>query len=70
MPLNVESLSSHEKTVLLARLASKLTVCARDTYEVGTDRVRILKYFAHTTNSCIASQMRLGTICWEPKAIH
>ena len=39
MPLNVESLSSHEKTVLVARLASELTVCARDTYEVGTDRV-------------------------------
>lgn len=39
MPLNVESLSSHAKTVLLARLANALTICARDTYEVGTDRV-------------------------------
>lgn len=39
MPLNAESLSNHEKTVLLARLANTLTICARDTYEVGTDRV-------------------------------
>ena len=39
MALNVESLSNHEKTVLLARLANTLTICARDTYEVGTDRV-------------------------------
>ena len=39
MSLNVDSLSNHEKTVLLARLASELTICARETYEVGTDRV-------------------------------
>jgi len=38
MPLNVESLSNHAKTVLLARLASTLTICARDTYEARTDR--------------------------------
>ena len=28
MLLNVESLSNHEKTVLLARLANELTICA------------------------------------------
>jgi hypothetical protein len=39
MPLNEASLSNHEKTVLLAGLAYALTICARDTYEVGTDRV-------------------------------
>jgi hypothetical protein len=39
MLLNVESLSDHAKTVLLARLACTLTICARDTYEVGTERV-------------------------------
>lgn len=39
MPVNVDSLSSHEKTVLLVRLSNELTICARDTYEVGTDRV-------------------------------
>ena len=39
MSLNVESMSNHAKTVLLARLASTLTICARDIYEVGTDRV-------------------------------
>jgi len=35
MPLN----TNHQKTVLLVRLACELTICARDTYEVGTDRV-------------------------------
>lgn len=39
MSLNVESMSNHAKTVLLARLARTLTMCARDTYEVETDRV-------------------------------
>jgi hypothetical protein len=32
-------MSKHAKTVLLASLASTLTICARDTYEVGTHRV-------------------------------
>lgn len=39
MGLNVESLSNHAKTVFLTRLANVLTICARDTYEVGTERV-------------------------------
>lgn len=39
MSLNAESLSNHAKTVFLARLAHVLTVYARDTYEVGTERV-------------------------------
>lgn len=39
MPLNVESLSNHAKTLLLASLASEVTICARDTYEVGTNQV-------------------------------
>jgi hypothetical protein len=39
MPLNVESLSMRARTVLLARLAHTLTICARNTYEMGTDRV-------------------------------
>lgn len=39
MTLNVESLSNRQKAELLARLAYTLTICARDTYEVGTDRV-------------------------------
>ena len=39
MGLNVESLSNQAKTVLLTRLANVLTICARDTYEVGTERV-------------------------------
>jgi len=39
MPLNLESLSGAAKTALLARLAHTLTICARDTYEVGTEDV-------------------------------
>jgi hypothetical protein len=39
MSRNVESLSNREEAVLLARLANALTICARDTYETGTDRV-------------------------------
>ncbi len=39
MSLNIESLSSAPKTALLARIAYTLTVCARDTYEVGTEDV-------------------------------
>ncbi len=39
MPLNIESLSDDARTALLARIAHTLTVCARDTYEVGTENV-------------------------------
>jgi hypothetical protein len=39
MPLNLESLSVGAKTALLARLANTLTICARHTYEVGTENV-------------------------------
>jgi hypothetical protein len=39
MSLNIESLSPAAKIALLARIAHTLTVCARDTYEVGTDNV-------------------------------
>jgi len=36
MPLNIETLSNDARTILLARLACELTICARETYEVGT----------------------------------
>ncbi len=39
MSSNTESLSKAAKTALLARIAHALTVCARDTYEVGTENV-------------------------------
>jgi hypothetical protein len=39
MELNLASLSKHERTLFLARLASELTVCARTTYEVGAEGV-------------------------------
>jgi hypothetical protein len=37
--LDVESISNQARTALLASLSSTLTICARDTYEAGTDRV-------------------------------
>ena len=39
MPLNLESLSDDAKTAYLARITHTLTICARDTYEVGTENV-------------------------------
>ena len=39
MPLSVESLSDDAKTTLLARIVHTLTICARDTYEIGTENV-------------------------------
>ena len=38
MPLDhLESLSYDAKTALLARIAHTLTICVRDTYEIGTE---------------------------------
>jgi hypothetical protein len=39
MPFQLESLSDTTKTALLARLAHTLTICARHTYEIGTENV-------------------------------
>ena len=39
MPINLESLSSTAQRAFLARLAHALAICARDTYEVGTENV-------------------------------
>jgi hypothetical protein len=39
LPLNLESLSDDAKTPYLARIAHTLTICARDTYEFGTENV-------------------------------
>jgi hypothetical protein len=37
--VDINSLSRSARMVLLARIAHALTVCARSTYEVGTDSV-------------------------------
>lgn len=39
MSLSIESLSNIAKAELLARIAHRLTVCARHSYKVGTDSV-------------------------------
>jgi hypothetical protein len=37
--VDLESLSEAAQTALLARIAHTLTICARDTYEIGTENV-------------------------------
>jgi hypothetical protein len=37
--IKTKSLSPSARTALLARIAHVLTICARDTYEVGTEKV-------------------------------
>jgi hypothetical protein len=37
--MNTKSLSPTERTAILARIASELTICARDTYEAGTENI-------------------------------
>ena len=39
MAMNTQSLSDSARISLLARIAHSLTICARDTYEVGTDNI-------------------------------
>ena len=39
MAMNTQSLSDSARIALLARIAHSLTICARDTYEVGTDNI-------------------------------
>jgi len=39
MAINLESVPDISETVLLTRIAHTLTICARDTYEVGTEHV-------------------------------
>jgi hypothetical protein len=39
MVRKTDSLSHQEKTMRLLRLSHALTICARDTYETGTQRV-------------------------------
>ena len=48
MAMNIRSLPHGQRTELLARLAHTLTICARDTYEVGTENVvepRVLRAY-------------------------
>lgn len=39
MAINLESVPDSAETALLTRIAHTLTICARDTYEVGTENV-------------------------------
>jgi len=39
MAINLESVPDSAKPALLTRIAHTLTICARDTYEVGTEHV-------------------------------
>jgi gamma-glutamyl phosphate reductase len=60
MALNLESLSDDEKTALLGRIAHTLTVCARDTYEIGTENVlnpQILRAYNELLHQVIGSML-------------
>jgi hypothetical protein len=63
MPLNLESLSDDAKTAYLARVAHTLTICARDTYEFGTEDVlnpqmlRAYNELLHQVIGSIASRL-------------
>jgi hypothetical protein len=63
MSLNIESLSSAAKARLLARIAHSLTVCARYTYEVGTENVlhpqtlRAYNELLHRVTSSVVSHL-------------
>ena len=63
MPLNLESLSDAAKAALLARIAYTFTICARDTYEVGTENVieaqtlRAYNELLHHVTGSVVSQL-------------
>jgi len=58
--MNFESLSHSARTILLTRIAHLLTVCARSTYEPGTENIaepRVLRGYnelMHRVTSCIS----------------
>jgi hypothetical protein len=69
-----ESLSDHENAVLLARLAHTLTICARDTYEAGTERVlepeilRAYNELSHRVTGAVVNHL-LGHDGYSPELI-
>jgi hypothetical protein len=64
MPVNTESLSDSARVLFLARLAHLLTICARDTYEVGTEdvldprRLRAYNEVLHRVTASVVSHLR------------
>ena len=72
MPLDLESLSYDAKTALLARIAHTLTICARDTYEVGTENVlnpqtlRAYNELIHQVTGSIVSRLAGSEESVEP----
>ena len=63
MSQNLELISDAAKTEFLARLAKTLTICARDTYEIGTENVidsrtlRAYNELQHAVNGAIVSHL-------------
>ena len=62
--VNIGALTHSTRTILLARIAYALTVCARSTYEPGTEKVRepsVLRGYnelMHRVTSCILSHVQ------------
>jgi hypothetical protein len=63
MTMNTESASGSARAALLARIAFELTICARDTYEAGTENVldpRLLRAYnelLHRVTSAVVSHL-------------
>jgi hypothetical protein len=61
--VNTDSLSHSARTALLARIAVELTICARDTYEAGTENVldaqglRAYNELLHRVTSAVVSHL-------------
>jgi hypothetical protein len=64
--MNIDSLPRADRTAVLARLAYELTICARTTYEVGTENVlepQVLRSYNELLH-CVTAAVRehvLGT---------
>ena len=69
MSLNVECMSNHAKTVLLGVSPVRSRFAHETPMKWEQTEWCSLNCFARTTNSCIASPGRSGTICWKAKAI-
>jgi hypothetical protein len=58
--VDLESLSEDAQTAFLVRIAHSLTICARDTYEIGTENVlnpRTLRAYNELLHQVIGSML-------------
>jgi hypothetical protein len=64
--MDIEAVSSGTRTAILARIAYELTICARNTYEVGTENVlepqllRAYNELEHRVTAAVVSNLKKG----------